>query len=62
MISLGKICNIPAAGGRQGPALPCNGEFVRAAKLLSDSMFNANWQIKPLEHKWRKFLGLFLLF
>ena len=53
MISFGKISNIPAAGDRQGPVLPCKGEFVRAAKILSDGMFNANWQIRPLEHKWR---------
>ena len=62
MISFGKISNIPAAGDRQGPVLPCKGEFVRAAKILSDGMFNANWQIRPLEHKWPEFLGLFLLF
>jgi len=42
MISLGKISNIPAAGGRQVPALPCKGEFVRAAKILFDDMFNTN--------------------
>lgn len=40
MISLGKISDF-AAGG-QGPALPCKGESVRAAKILSDGMFNAN--------------------
>ena len=40
MISPGKISNI--SGGRQGPALPCKGEFVRAAKILFDDMFNTN--------------------
>ena len=51
MISFGKISNTPTAGDPQGPMLPCKGEFVRAAKILSDGMFNANRQIKPLEHK-----------
>lgn len=60
MISVGKISDI--AAGRQGPTLLCKGEFVRAAKILCDGMFNASWQIKPLEHKWREFLGIFLLF
>ena len=42
MISFGKISNIPAAGDRQGPVLPCKGEFVRAAKILSDGMFKVS--------------------
>ena len=40
MISVGKISDI--AAGRQGPTLLCKGEFVRAAKILCDRMFNAN--------------------